>query len=93
MAQQVVALFERRRSKLERALNKNGLKNQGWKFSDITQCLYANMQRGARATLEERGLLTARQTHANGAEWIFWAEEPEANGKDKQIHTSKFGSA
>ena len=55
--------------------------------------LVANMQRGARATLEERGLLTARQTHANGAEWIFWAEEPEANGKDKQIHTSKFGSA
>jgi hypothetical protein len=58
-----------------------GLKNQSWKFSDITQCLCANMQRGARATLEERGLLTPRQTHANGAEWIFWAEEPEANGK------------
>lgn len=39
------------------------------------------MQGVARATLEERRLLTPRQTHANGAEWIFWAEEPEANGK------------
>jgi hypothetical protein len=81
MAQQVVALFEIRRSKLERAFYRTGLKNKGWKFSDITQCLYAHMQRGARATLEERGLLTPRQPHANGAEWIFWAEEREANGK------------
>jgi len=81
MAQQVVALFERKRSKLERAFNRTGLKNQGWKFSDITQCLYANMQRGARVQLEERGLLAPRQKHANGANWIFWAEEPEAEGK------------
>ena len=81
MAQQVVALFERKRSKLERAFNRTDLKNQGWKFSDITQCLYANMQRHARVQLEERGLLAPRQNHANGANWIFWAEEPEAEGK------------
>lgn len=81
MAQQVVALFERKRSKLERAFDRTGLKNQGWKFSDITQCLYASMQRGARVQLEDRGVLAPRQKHANGAQWIFWAEEPEADGK------------
>jgi DNA-binding transcriptional ArsR family regulator len=83
MAQQVVALFERKCSKMERAFKRTGLKDQGWKFSDITHCLYANMQRGARAQLEERGLLSPRQKHANGAQWIFWAEEPETNGKKK----------
>jgi len=81
MAQQVVALFEKRRSKIERAFGKTGLKNQGWEFADITQCLYANMQRSARTRLEQRGLLASREKHANGAEWIFWAEEPEPNGK------------
>jgi hypothetical protein len=35
------------------------------------------MYRGARTLLEQRGLLTPRQKHANGAEWIFWAEERE----------------
>jgi hypothetical protein len=35
------------------------------------------MYRQARILLEERGLLTPRQEHANGAEWIFWAEEYE----------------
>jgi hypothetical protein len=35
------------------------------------------MYRGARTLLEERGLLAPRKKHANGAEWIFWAEERE----------------
>jgi hypothetical protein len=35
------------------------------------------MYRGARALLEKRGLLASREKHENGAEWIFWAEEPE----------------
>jgi DNA-binding transcriptional ArsR family regulator len=83
MADEVVALFERKRSKVERAFNKTPLKDQGWKFSDITQCLYANVQRAARTKLEQRGLLASRQKHANGAEWIFWAEEPETNGEKK----------
>jgi len=34
------------------------------------------MQRHARLLLEERGLLEARQKHKNGADWIFWAQEP-----------------
>lgn len=77
MAQQLATLFERRRAKMERAFRKTSLPDQGWKLSDITQCLYANMYRSARTLLEERGLLTPREKHANGAEWIFWAEESE----------------
>ncbi len=79
MAEQVVALFERKRSKLKRAFSRTALADQGWEFSDITQCLYANMQRGARTLLEQRGVLSPREKHANGAEWIFWAEEPKAD--------------
>ena len=83
MAQQVVALFERKRAKMERAFRRTRLANQGWEFSDITQCLYANMQRGARTLLEQRGVLSPRQKHKNGAEWIFWAQEPEADANKK----------
>ena len=77
MAEQVVALFEKKRSKIERAFSKTRLKDQGWKFSDVTQCLYANMQRRARTRLEQRGLLAAPEKHKNGAQWIFWAEETD----------------
>jgi len=77
MAQQVVDLFEKRRSKIERAFKKTGFADQGWEVSDVTQCLYANMQRKARTLLEAEGLLNPRENHANGAQWIFWAEEPE----------------
>jgi len=77
MAEQLATLFERRRAKIERAFAKTTLADHGWELSDITHCLYANMYRGARTLLEERGLLAPRAKHANGAEWIFWAEEPE----------------
>ena len=77
MAQQLAALFERRRAKMERAFRKTSLPAQGWKLSDVTQCLYANMYRSARTLLEERGLLGPRVKHNNGADWIFWAEERE----------------
>ena len=75
MSEEIVALFESNRSRMERAFRKTSLPKQGWELSDITQCLYANMQRAARTELEQRGMLTARQKHANGAEWIFWAED------------------
>jgi DNA-binding transcriptional ArsR family regulator len=83
MAQQVVALFERKRAKMQRAFRRTRLANQGWEFSDITQCLYANMQRGARTLLEQRGVLPPRQKHGNGVEWIFWAQEREADLRKK----------
>lgn len=77
MAEQLATLFERRRAKMERAFRKTSLPDHGWEFSDITQCLYTNMYRSARTLLEERGLLPPREKHANGAEWIFWAEQRE----------------
>ena len=77
MAEQLATLFERRRAKIERAFNHTSLPAHGWKLSDVTHCLYANMYRSARKLLEERGLLAPRAKHANGAEWIFWAEEHE----------------
>jgi len=83
MSKALVALFEERRPKMERAFRKTGLADQGWKLSDITQSLFANMYRGARSELEQRGLLSTRQKHANGAKWIFWAEELESNGRKR----------
>ena len=77
MAAQLAALFERRKAKMERAFRNTSLPDQGWKLTDVTQCLYANMYRSARTLLEKRGLLARRVKHANGAEWIFWAEERE----------------
>jgi DNA-binding transcriptional ArsR family regulator len=81
MAQQVAALFEKKRSQMERAYRKTSLASQGWELTDITQCLYANMQRNARILLEQRELLSPREKHANGAQWVFWAQEPKANRK------------
>jgi DNA-binding transcriptional ArsR family regulator len=83
MSKEVVAVFEKKRQKMEDAFRKTNLSKQGWKLSDITQCLFANMYRGARTHLEEGGLLSRREKHKNGAAWIFWAEEPETNG-DKE---------
>jgi DNA-binding transcriptional ArsR family regulator len=79
MAEEVVALFENKRPQMERAYNKTGFASQEWELKDVTQCLYANMHRRARALLEERGLLRAPEKHANGAEWVFWAEETKAD--------------
>src|SRR5215216_7889745 len=44
MAEQVAALFERKRPQMERAFRKTGFAGRGWGLSDVTQCLYANMQ-------------------------------------------------
>jgi len=77
MAQQLATLFEDHRATIERAFEATSLPAQGWELRDVTQCLYANMYRHARTELESRGLLRPRVQHANGAEWIFWAEEQE----------------
>jgi len=84
MAEQVVSLFEKKRAKMERAFRRTPLSDQGWEFSDITQCLYANMQRGARTMLEQRGMLSSRQNRRNGAAWIFWAQEPDVDAGKKE---------
>ena len=76
MAEKLAALFERKESHLKRAFNKTALPDRGWDFTDVTQCIFANVQRAARALLEERGLLRPPDKHENGASWIYWAEEP-----------------
>jgi len=83
MSKELVTLFERKQKKIERAFAKTGLHQKGWDTLDITQCLFANMYRGASTQLEQRGLLSPREKHANGAKWIFWAEEPETNGRKR----------
>jgi DNA-binding transcriptional ArsR family regulator len=83
MSKELVTMFEKNREKMERAFRKTGLSKEGWKLTDVTQCLYANMYRSARTLLEKRGLLSSQEKHANGAEWIFWAEESETNGDKK----------
>jgi DNA-binding transcriptional ArsR family regulator len=81
MAEQVAALFEKKRRRMERAFAKTSFASRGWELADVTQCLYANMQRSARTLLEQHGLLSPREKHANGAEWVFWAEEPKADAE------------
>jgi hypothetical protein len=83
MGKDLMKLFQRNRPKIERAFRKTSLSEQEWELSDITQCLFANMYRGARTLLEQRGLLSPREEHANGAQWIFWAEQPATN-RDKK---------
>lgn len=75
MAGQLANLFERKQAKIEQAFRKTSLADQGWEPSAVTHCLFTNVYRSARTILEERGLLATREKHANGAEWIFWAEE------------------
>ena len=82
MAEQVVALFEKKRQQIESAFARTSFPSRGWELTDVTQCLYANMQRNARTLLEQRGLLRQREEHANGAEWVFWAEEPIADANE-----------
>jgi DNA-binding transcriptional ArsR family regulator len=73
-------LFERRLKHLERIFSRTGLAERGWEFADLTQYLYACVQRGAREQLEERGALRPAEEHQNGVAWAFWAEEPQADG-------------
>lgn len=74
-------LFEKRLKQLERIFSETGLAERGWEFSDLTQYLYARVQRAAREQLEERGALRPPEEHPNGLAWTFWAEEPEQDGK------------
>ena len=89
MSERVADLFEKKRKQLERAFKKTNLEENGWEFSDVAQYLYAHVQRGARRLLEDRGALPSRQKHKNGAEWIFWAEESQANSDAEKTSTAR----
>ena len=73
--------FEKRLEALRQALPKDAFTRDGWDFSDATHFCYASAQRGARRLLEQRGVLPSPEKHQNGAEWVFWAEEPNQNAK------------
>jgi hypothetical protein len=68
--------FEKRLKKLERIFTGTGLAERGWEFDDLTQYLYACVQRAARERLEERGALRPAEAHRDGVAWVFWAGEP-----------------
>ena len=80
MAGRFADLFEKRLKHLERIFSQTGLAERGWEFKDMTQYLYACVQRGAREQLEERGALRPAEEHDNGVAWSFWAEEPRGDG-------------
>jgi Predicted transcriptional regulators len=77
----VAKLFTKHRVKLEKAYRDTPLSDRGWQFADIAQFVFASVQRHARERLEEEGMLARAKPHRNGVDWIFWAEEPSANGK------------
>ena len=81
MCEQVAEVFEQARPRFEDAFKQTTLAEKGWKFADLTQYLYACVQRGARKRLEERGMLRPAEKHRNGVDWTFWAEQPSQNGK------------
>ncbi len=81
MAERIASLFEKKQTQLERAFGRTDLAERGWEFTDLSQYLYATVQRRARSLLEERGVLRKKERHRNGARWLFWAEEPEGSDK------------
>jgi DNA-binding transcriptional ArsR family regulator len=76
IAARIAEIFESRQEELKQAIERTGLADKSLDFYDLSQYLYACAQRGARKLLEERGVLPRRKKHRNGAEWLFWAEEP-----------------
>jgi DNA-binding transcriptional ArsR family regulator len=80
LCEQVAELFEQAVPRFENAFAGTGMEEEGWKVADLTQYLYACIQRGARKSLEERGVLKTSEPHKNGVDWVFWAEEAK-NGK------------
>jgi transposase-like protein len=79
----IAGAFEQARPRFERAFQKTPLAEKGWTLDDLSQCLYARIQRNARRTLEERGAVKPPQPHSNGIAWSFWAEQLKSqNGQE-----------
>jgi len=83
ISQKLAALFEEQSPELERVFANTDLARQGWSFNDVSQFVFANIQRNARALLEENGMLKPAKMHGNGSEWVYWAEEP-TNHSDQE---------
>jgi len=76
LATGLAELFQARRSGLAVAIERTSLPEEEWTYHDLAHNLFATVQRRARALLEQRDALPPREKHADGAEWVFWAEEP-----------------
>ena len=80
LSNEIAALFESRRGPFEKVFQTTTLAQNGWTCAEVSQCLFARIQRRAREILEERRTLTPAKTHKNGIAWTFWAEKaPELN--------------
>ena len=75
MSETIADMFESAHAQFEQAFNESGLAGSGWTFDDLSQCVFARIQRNARELLEQRGLVSPPKTHRNGAVWTFWAEQ------------------
>jgi DNA-binding transcriptional ArsR family regulator len=84
MSEQVALIFDTARTQFEQAFDKTSMTEKGWAFADLTQYLYACIQRGARKLLEERGTLSLAGKHRNGIDWVFWAEKSRADTNEEQ---------
>ena len=79
LAVKVADLFKKHRRKLEKVFRETPLAEQGWDFAEVAQYVFASVQRGARARLEQDGTLAPPKARRNGVEWVFWAEEPKVD--------------
>jgi DNA-binding transcriptional ArsR family regulator len=83
LASKVADLFKKHRRKLEKAFGETPLAERGWEFAEVAQYVFASVQRRrARAARTGRHPVPP-QTHRNGVEWVFWAEQPAADS-DKE---------
>lgn len=78
LSQTIAEAFEKARPRFRQAFKTTGLPEKGWSLDDLSQCLYARIQRKARKILEERGAVKPPQPHRNGIAWTFWAEQTNA---------------
>jgi predicted transcriptional regulator len=78
----IADMIEMARPEFDAAFAKTPLPARGWTMDDLSQCLFARIQRTARRKLEERGAIKPAQAHRNGVAWSFWAEMSEnGNGR------------
>jgi DNA-binding transcriptional ArsR family regulator len=89
MSKRLAELFNEYLPQFETAFAKTSLKERGWEFSDLSQYLYACVQRNARQLLESGGILALPEQHRNGIEWVFWAEEPKAEQDKSDCGSTK----
>ena len=74
MSESIADMFASAYPQFETAFNESGVAASGWTFDDLSQCVFARIQRNARELLEHRGLVSKPKPHRNGAVWTYWAE-------------------